>query len=232
MKKLPKLLATLIVPSIAIAWLVAVRSDAGRNYYGPTGPELVEFLRKVPDNAKVRLTSWGGRADYALSAASIIEEKNLKVLIDAFCLSSCADILLVAATKVYFEDDPLVGLHGNPARTQHFLTEAFPVVPSHCSDAVYQKFKNLYERKNANLEFWQVMDRAMDRTEQLEFKLGSDGCPTVNVRYSEGFWVPTARELRNGLGISVEGNTCADSGNCEIRLRNLGYSPNEWSFEN
>lgn len=63
------------------------------------------------------VNSLGGSVEANLSIAETIIEHETSLIVDSYCLSSCANYLLPAAKYRYLLNDSIIGWHGGPPRT-------------------------------------------------------------------------------------------------------------------
>lgn len=61
--------------------------------------------------------SEGGDVRVALAIGEMISGSEISLIVDGYCLSSCANYILPAAKYKYILNDAIVGWHGGPART-------------------------------------------------------------------------------------------------------------------
>ena len=62
------------------------------------------------------MRSPGGFADSSMMLADILHEKNATVIVYDYCLSSCANYFLIAASRTYVRRDTIVAWHGGIPR--------------------------------------------------------------------------------------------------------------------
>lgn len=71
-----------------------------------------ETIRGLRPNGVFVVTSTGGLPIPAMEIAEILREKNATVVVRDYCLSACANVLLVATERTYVLRDALVAWHG------------------------------------------------------------------------------------------------------------------------
>jgi len=71
-------------------------------------------IRKVyqPTIKTIIVNSGGGAVDDASKIGLLIHKKKLSVIVDGYCISSCANYFVTAASSVYLLNG-LIGYHGN-----------------------------------------------------------------------------------------------------------------------
>jgi hypothetical protein len=74
-----------------------------------------DIVRKLRQNGYFVVRSVGGTASITMEIAEILNAKDSTVIIDGFCLSACANFLLVATKKTYVLADSIVAWHGSNA---------------------------------------------------------------------------------------------------------------------
>ncbi len=88
-----------------------------------------QFLAlQIKDGAVIVLKSGGGDVAAALDLADAIVEKRLSIIVNRYCLSSCANYLFPAAKTKIVLDGGVVGFHGAPRVTDP-VTIAGPMLP-------------------------------------------------------------------------------------------------------
>jgi hypothetical protein len=100
----------------------------GQDHVSTAGPDVVCFFAYIDaasaknflslpirDGSIVVLRSMGGSVEAALDMADVIVAKHLVAVVDAKCLSSCANYLFTAAAAKIVLDGGVVGFHGGPA---------------------------------------------------------------------------------------------------------------------
>jgi len=62
------------------------------------------------------ITSVGGSVHYALDMAKYIQKNNIDIVVNHYCVSSCANYFFLAARQKYVPKDSFVGWHGGPGK--------------------------------------------------------------------------------------------------------------------
>jgi len=99
----------------------------GQDHVSTAGPDVVCFFGYIDDASAKKflalpirdgsmlvLRSIGGSVEAALDMADVIVAKHLVAVVDAKCLSSCANYLFIAAAAKIVLDGGVVGFHGGP----------------------------------------------------------------------------------------------------------------------
>lgn len=100
-----------------LSWLLFFSAWSRTLYYsGPISLKLVEEIQQFPIGKldRIIIDSGGGRYDAALDAASIIQANNIQVVVDGYCLSACASIILPAGHNNIAKPNSLIGFHNLP----------------------------------------------------------------------------------------------------------------------
>jgi len=127
-------------------------------YSGPTDAAMLQFFETVPKKARVRITSTGGRESIALSIAEKIEAKEIGLIVEGYCLSSCAQYLIPASENTVISEDSLVAFH-----TNSYGGIAIGMIPKGSKelDQNANRAKKLYERNGLDPEFLEVSTSAV-----------------------------------------------------------------------
>lgn len=94
--------------------------------------KLVAEYRKKPFEYTLVDSVDGGASGHAMNIGYFIRDHNIKIVIDGFCLSSCANYILPAAKLVIMTEHGVVGWHGSMKRSaataerRHELDIFFP----------------------------------------------------------------------------------------------------------
>jgi hypothetical protein len=76
--------------------------------------EIIKMLTSKKFDT-LEINSYGGNARAALTLAWHIKEKNINILVDKYCLSSCANYLFLAANNKTLRSGAILGFHGGIA---------------------------------------------------------------------------------------------------------------------
>lgn len=99
--------------------------EANTIYFnGEIDSKLVQLLHDADMSIKKRIVidSGGGNVQAALEAAEIIRANRLQVVVDGYCLSACAEIILAAGTENIVKPGSLVAFH-NLAGMWYYLDD-------------------------------------------------------------------------------------------------------------
>lgn len=97
-------------------------------YYGTLSYELNEKLFKLYEEAKIKpsalyIESDGGDVELGMDLGDWVYEKNLDIIVDSYCLSSCANYVFPSANHKTLGNQALIGYHGG-ANSTSFDTSA------------------------------------------------------------------------------------------------------------
>ena len=97
---------------------VARVGDSGCFYGDVTpGAALALLALKLGQNSTLVVNSKGGDVNAALDIADYLSSSGVSVVVDGFCLSSCANYIFVAGRRKIGLQGSFVGFHGGPAIT-------------------------------------------------------------------------------------------------------------------
>lgn len=108
-------LAVAVVLS-AVLWSRYVYPKDTLYYTGPITQEFLTQVEKFPqDKLKhIVIDSLGGDYPIALDAANIILRNDIQIIVDGYCLSACASIILPAGRSNIVKKGSLVAFHNLP----------------------------------------------------------------------------------------------------------------------
>ncbi|WP_194579614.1 peptidase, partial [Vibrio anguillarum] len=86
-------------------------------YYGTISYELNEKLFKLYEEAKVKpstlyIESDGGDVELGMDLGDWVYEKKLDIVVDSYCLSSCANYVFPSSNHKSIGNQALIGYHG------------------------------------------------------------------------------------------------------------------------
>lgn len=207
-------LAAVVLCSVAILFFIG-ENRTDRNSFPVSIDEVfLEKLRAATDFQEITVSSTGGDPDFAEIAAEIIQEKHLKIRIEHFCLSSCAEYLLPAAHSITLSNKSVIGFHQNPLMI-NYIKETFSEFQQHeiCyySDNL-EYIEKLHFEKLKNSEYWKT---TLDKIELNDAGfVKKDDCIEVQFIFNNRLWLPTSNQLKSGMGLQFEGSICSDDPTC------------------
>ena len=81
---------------------------------GPIIPGRTAVFDDLKSGGTFVVRSIGGFAPEAITVGNILRDKNATVVVYDYCLSACANYLLVASSRAYVLKDAIVAWHGGP----------------------------------------------------------------------------------------------------------------------
>lgn len=147
-----------------------------------------------------------------------IQKFNTTVVVDKYCIGTCADILLPAAAEIKFVDSPLIGFGSNPYLVRELANEYRPSGYLNCNFQNYALMDKIYKRSSAKIEF------GYKRLGQLKVKQflvspqeDPKGCPEMQIEFEHNYWFPNSETLKVDFGINFSGKVCADKNSCAYK---------------
>jgi len=176
-------------------------------------PENEEVITKLIYDSEaggyLHFNSRGGKTSTSLKISDLISTRNLSIFVDRVCSSNCAEIILPSANNIYFENEPLIGFHGNIISYRHFVENQTEVDGRFCNWFYAKEVEKLYELKKLNIDFWEDQ---MVRLKPSIFLLERSGeCPYIVYNFENDIWLPTSEQLKELWGLKFVGSVCADS---------------------
>lgn len=208
------------VIAVGAALLAASAPDADATLVGVINPQVyVTFSTLLPDST-LSVQSQGGEAKSSIALARLIIDRRIRIRLNNYCLSACAELVLPAARDVTAVNEPLIGLHGN-AFTDERAALAARMTPSSlaCLIELRRGFESVYESKG--IDGASLRDAEVSRLGFTGMTLSSRkdaaGCPIFSVGHSQDYWFPTRRQIEKLMRTEVVGPICADSEECMRR---------------
>jgi|GEM_PF-5005393 len=162
------------------------------------------------------VTSEGGRASAALALSYSVNLYGHEIVIKDYCLSSCAEFLLMSSPSISAVDLPVVGFHGSPGLDLIVAKSIFPSGNLSCIETLVAKQREVV---NSGIEIDQIWIDQRDKLKPSHPKMGSvtqgDNYSCAHVRYEleKDFWFPSS-EYFESVGIVIKGALCADVPGC------------------
>jgi hypothetical protein len=175
----------------------------------------LEKPRETP--LRIVISSEGGSSRAFAQLAFLIQRNDVELVIDSFCLSSCAEYLFPATDKLTLSERSIVGFHGNPLLERQLLREAGEEGPF-CGEQAGRAIEVLYQSSGADPEFWR-RQREVLSPYNVRVIEGPD-CKTVEYDREVDTWLPGREELEALLGRRLPNSVCADEPDC-VRTRAL-----------
>ena len=180
-------------------------------YEGDVDQAMLRYFTEIPENSTIYLTSAGGEEAIALDIADVIVRKSINIRASRFCLSACAQYLLVASERTTIEDGTFVSFHMNS-----FAAATFGLTSAQNIQNNAQRAAALYKRRGISLDL-------------LTMPLRGIGPLCVNERQPSGSsavasWIPSTAQLQE-WGVKWGGYWPENSAETEALARNI-YKPN------
>lgn len=191
---------------------------------GEADNTMLEDLKQLScDRPHIVISSYGGRGDIGLDIADLVRSREARLTVVDRCLSSCAEFILPAASEINFVGAPLVGFHGNPAliewlavRSEHESVEA-------CEFEESNRMYDLYLERGVDFGFFHLQVKVLRLLSfGLDYEAPTGECPSMNYVFEHDMWFPSAKTLREDLGLVFSGSVCADSPDeCASRVKSI-----------
>lgn len=152
--------------------------------------------------------SYGGMTSIALVLAWEINGK-VDIIINDECISNCAELILPAAQKLYFHENPIIGFHGNISSYRSFVESRFKGNTSFCNWNYEERFQELLQTNKVNLHFWGEQMKRLNPKVTFEVRQGD--CPKIQYNFENHMWLPTSEQLMKLFNLEFKGVVCADN---------------------
>jgi hypothetical protein len=209
-------LCTGLVSILAVGLLFLQRAIVLEGDVDEAMRRKAEWVIHVP--GPVYVDTGGGNADQAWAIAKMIRGhgKNLQILGE--CTSACAEYFIPAAKRVYVTKQSLIGYHQNDHLDDVYVTRA-PERIIVCDAERRDWLKVLYRERGLNSDFYQMTMEKLG-TEMLYLESMVKREPYNNciepafAHHTAEIWFPTSRQLKENLGLKIDGPICADDEQC------------------
>lgn len=165
---------------------------------------------------EVTIRSEGGAAIAGLALAHQIYHRNHVLIVEDYCLSSCAEFVLPAASSVRAVDTPLIGFHQGP-NVDRIVAEG--ITGEHdfsCLENLAARQIDVYGWNRRPMRIFDAQhDFLSPRNAEVRVvDYGEYECQEVFYDLASRMWFPTSQQLRELAGIQIEGEICADVAGC------------------
>jgi hypothetical protein len=207
-----KLVLSISIAALVAAWLglkffgVPISGSINRNTVTLVHSSLALGLNKF------RLSSAGGSSEAGLQIAEAIQNKGVTVVVEDYCLSSCANYLFLFAHRRILQNESVVGFHHCDLTLNEFV-ETQGLKSSNRSLARAQKLRNLQTDFGSSpdvigflrLAFARVvpLTAAPDDCSSLDEKTGQHKECGAYVVTKHALWLPKRTDFET-FGIDVE----------------------------
>lgn len=187
----------------------------------------ISFISKVKPGSTIIVKSEGGRVYPSIELAQIIHAKRLHVVLDDFCYSACAELIIPAAIDIKAVNEPLIGVHGNPVIYQKILRDIGFNEDARCDEDMVQGFRDIYRIKGINAN--EVAQAEIDRLKFMgiwKTNRGDEhGCRVFTSPNYISVWFPSRKQLKTIFKTEISGAICADSMACIKRKIAKNWKP-------
>lgn len=125
------------------------------------------FLALMPEKGDVVVASGvGGEADAAMDIGDVIFDKDILVVVDAPCASSCAYFLALGSKSLAFVGEGLLGFHGGPIPEDDILQRQD--ISSEAKIkllATGHRFRKFFERRGHDISITNKIPEGYERDE-------------------------------------------------------------------
>ena len=177
---------------------------------------LIRFEKILSEAGAISLSSTGGKAEIALDIADQIKnKKEWRITIEGVCLSSCAEILLPAASQfanLSFRGLPIIGFHQNSEIFRLVLSDGSQSAFENCINGLNDRFLRFAREVGRNKKSFEMQAIAVAAVPKSG--IVSTDCSSSFVRLNRKYWFPTSEQLKSIFAIDVPGRVCADSLTC------------------
>ncbi len=165
------------------------------------------------------INSRGGKVSVALKISKEIKKRNLSIIVFEKCLSNCAEIIIPSAKEVTFQNNPLIGFHGN-ILSYEFYVENYAEKNQHFCNWTYANHQTkLVIEAGLNPNFWKEQMKRL--RPEVSFHYENNKCPIRQYNFINHIWFPTSKQLSDLWGLKFRGGVCADNfDRCKTKLDN------------
>ena len=197
-----------------LAWLPLAATMAscvdGREAVELTGRIDEAFYQKVKtvENGDfVLVASGGGDTEWSAKSGQSLIDKEFDLFVNTLCSSGCAEFLIPAAQTVTVSDGALIGYHWSPIHDFHLIRKQF-----HISEACFPYLaiqREVQAKAGMNEQYWLHVRNALNPTDFAYFRTSE--CGEKQVVYENEMWFPDRAQMKELIGLSIEGSLCADN---------------------
>ena len=176
--------------------------------YPASMDQLIEFIDAHPDATTLEVTSGGGDVISGAKAGRKISERKLNLLINDYCMSSCANYFVMAAASVHVTQGAVIGYHGNPSTFPFPLNLISSLSGATRSDVTFLEGAS---RPSSAFQSWNTT------WDQQYEQAKTEGNPDVN-------WLYLERSLLEAVGITVSAESYFASNQRELNRHSFRLS--------
>lgn len=179
-------------------------------FVGRIDEKLIHALRDQRGSKRLLLMSGGGNVSASIEAAEFLRREDWSISVFGFCLSACADIVLLGADQITFIGSPLVGFHGDSLMKNHIYREVSKDPSSTCFLQHQSREDELVSAVGVNRNFWMEQLRRLVPYVSKIVQDESD-CGLLRYKLESKFWYPSKNQLEKLYGLSFEGRLASES---------------------
>ncbi len=209
-----------LIVFFCLGGLLACTNIGVERLSGEIDQSFISSLASLNHRKRIVINSTGGDPDFGEKAAMLIEEKQLRVVIDGLCFSSCAEYILPSAADLVFTQNAVIGFHQNPTMIDFFRNEYSTQDRPLCFYEDNLSFiSNLHKRKLGHDKFWRTV---LDQLNLVDVEIvEKDSCSETGFRFAHDLWIPSSVTLRSEYGLKFKGSVCVDSKKCRKKLSDV-----------
>ncbi|GAC1609543.1 MAG: hypothetical protein NVS3B3_16350 [Aquirhabdus sp.] len=164
---------------------------------GDISPSLLVEFKKIPELEKFKrliITSGGGDVDSAIELANIVKNKEMKLVVDGICASSCANYLFIGAKTKIVRQNSFIAIHGSAHGGSNIYLRFNPDRESPIKETIKRE-QDFFRSLGMNLGLLKVYDDFVDKVidngmiKKILDGSGGEECPPLKG------WSPTEDEL-------------------------------------
>lgn len=193
-------------------------------FNGPISDASADALIKSLHGSKrLFISSNGGDELAAIKVANFVMDNNVDVYIPVYCLSACANSILIAGRNVYLSNAAVIAIHGS-ALAMAKRYEAAGEAPSYKVKEISDRTKELYKKAGVSTDLLYCAATRIDLTSRrisaIDPRTNQDGAAWLS-RYE--WWAPPTRDLASfGVRIRSPGLDRDDQVSRAIATKSLG----------
>lgn len=179
---------------------------------GRVDASLASTVEQAPMGSRLEVNSLGGDASAGAVIARDIFDRKLDLIVNASCVSACAEFMIPAARTVTFGPRAIVGFHLNDFAFQALALEHN--IPGRvCSAERLPLLNEMYLAKGLNPSFSEESVRRLRLVDYQPVRIRT-GCMSQETATEFLAWFPTSDQLRSLWNLTFTGSVCADSAEC------------------
>ncbi|WP_194867107.1 hypothetical protein [Pseudoalteromonas sp. PPB1] len=126
----------------------------------PDNKKIEELISKNKKIDTLVITSGGGPINLGIELAELIQKNSLRVKIDKFCFSSCANYILLSGRPTEISKGAVIGWHGDASSARWRNSDIDAMVANLQSEQRKQKWAELRAHYDAVIEQLSTREKA------------------------------------------------------------------------